>query len=117
MYASLRKMWLIVFFDLPVTSADARRRANRFRKDLEADGYLRLQLSVYARPCNSPDDVRSHQIRLEQILPENGNVRAVSLSDLQFARMKIMVGQPSVQEETGVSEWIVFGETPEETSP
>jgi CRISPR-associated protein Cas2 len=117
MFASLRKMWLIVFFDLPVTSSEARRRATRFRKDLESDGYLRLQLSVYARPCNGPDDVRSHQGRLEQMLPERGNVRSLALSDLQFVRMKVLVGGPAQGEETGTSEWIVFGESPDMTSP
>jgi CRISPR-associated protein Cas2 len=117
MFASLRKMWLIVFFDLPVTSAEARRRATRFRQNLESDGYLRLQLSVYARPCNGPDDVQCHQRRLEQMLPERGNVRSLALSDLQFVRMKVLVGSPVPGEETGTSEWIVFGESQNISSP
>lgn len=117
MFASARKMWLFVCFDLPVTSAEARKRATRFRKNLEKDGYLRIQLSVYARPCNGPDDVRTHQDRLAGWLPPNGNVRSFTLTDLQFVRMRTIVGQPGPQEESGVSEWIVFGKEPEKTGP
>ena len=46
-------MRIIVFFDLPVTTAAKRKAANQFRLFLQKDGYQMLQLSVYphrARP-------------------------------------------------------------------
>lgn len=43
--------WLVVIFDLPVTTAEARREYTQFRDFLLNDGYLMIQFSVYARPC------------------------------------------------------------------
>jgi CRISPR/Cas system-associated protein endoribonuclease Cas2 len=51
------------------------------------------------------------------MLPERGNVRSLALSDLQFVRMKVLVGSPAPGEETGTSEWIVFGESQDTSSP
>ena len=49
MKGDLRRMWVIVFFDLPVTKKPQRTAAARFRNDLLNDGYMMLQFSVYAR--------------------------------------------------------------------
>ena len=35
-----RWMWILVFFDLPVTSLNDRRAATKFRKNLLQDGYM-----------------------------------------------------------------------------
>ena len=42
-------MKIIVFFDLPVTTAAKRKAANQFRQFLLKDGYQMLQFSVYSR--------------------------------------------------------------------
>ena len=42
-------MRIIVFFDLPVTTAAKRKAANQFRQFLLKNGYQMLQLSVYSR--------------------------------------------------------------------
>jgi CRISPR-associated protein Cas2 len=47
--AEARFVWLFVFFDLPVGTKVERREATRFRNFLKDDGYMMLQLSVYAR--------------------------------------------------------------------
>jgi CRISPR-associated protein Cas2 len=47
----VRIVWLFVFFDLPVGTKTERRVATRFRNFLKDDGYMMLQLSVYARVC------------------------------------------------------------------
>ena len=47
----VRFVWLFVFFDLPVGTKPDRRWATRFGKFLKDDGFMMLQLSVYARAC------------------------------------------------------------------
>jgi CRISPR-associated protein Cas2 len=84
-----RMAWLLVFFDLPVGSNEERNAANRFRKDLIEDGYLRVQFSVYARPCGSADKVETHVRRLKPKLPAQGEVRSLIISDAQWGRMAI----------------------------
>jgi CRISPR-associated protein Cas2 len=88
-----RYMWLLVFFDLPVSTKSERRNAARFRKFLLADGYVMLQYSVYARPCNGSDAVSKHEARLFEALPKQGHVRAMAITDSQYGRMRIFQGQ------------------------
>jgi len=49
MDVSYRFMRILVFFDLPVTTAENRRDYTRFRKFLIKNGFIMLQESVYAR--------------------------------------------------------------------
>ncbi len=68
-------MWLMVFFDLPVKTKPQRARASRFRQFLKKDGYIMLQLSVYARVCRGQDAVDKHIRRVRTSLPKEGSVR------------------------------------------
>ena len=42
-------MWLIVMFDLPVKLKKDQKAAAQFRKNLEKDGFVMHQYSVYKR--------------------------------------------------------------------
>ncbi|OGQ96789.1 MAG: CRISPR-associated endonuclease Cas2 [Deltaproteobacteria bacterium RIFOXYA12_FULL_61_11] len=82
--------WLVVMFDLPVGTKEERRIATRFRKDLERDGFNRIQYSVYARACPSLAKVETHLRRLRP--PQEGEVRALVLTDLQWSAMRVFFG-------------------------
>ena len=85
-------MWVIVFFDLPVTTKPHRTAAVRFRNDLLNDGYLMLQFSVYARMCRAQEAVDKHVRRIQGLCPDAGSIRALQVTDKQYARMKILLG-------------------------
>lgn len=91
-------MRMIVFFDLPVKTAEERKIANKFRKSLIKDGYSMLQLSVYSRIVRGRDALAKHQKRLLQMLPEEGNVRCLEVTEKQYASMKLLIGTPRSQE-------------------
>ena len=91
-------MRMIVFFDLPVQTAEERKIANKFRKSLIKDGYSMLQLSVYSRIVRGRDTLAKHERRLIQMLPKNGNVRCLEVTEKQYANMKLLVGLPKQQE-------------------
>ena len=74
-------MRIVVFFDLPVVTAKEKKAAAKFRKFLIKDGYNMMQWSVYSRICNGTDSVAMHRQRLKQNLPENGSVRALTLTE------------------------------------
>ena len=95
---SNRFMRMIVFFDLPVQTAEERKIANKFRKSLIKDGYSMLQLSVYSRIVRGRDTLAKHERRLIQMLPKNGNVRCLEVTEKQYANMKLLVGLPKQQE-------------------
>jgi CRISPR-associated protein Cas2 len=88
-----RFVWLFVFFDLPVGTKAQRRAATRFRNFLKDDGFLMLQWSVYARICRGEDGAGKHVGRVTANLPHSGHVRALQVTDRQYARMKLLLGQ------------------------
>lgn len=88
-FNAYRIMWVLVFFDLPTDTKAERRAAAGFRKDLLADGFTMFQFSIYLRHCSSRDNMEVHQKRVTNLIPEKGHVGVLSITDAQFARMKI----------------------------
>lgn len=93
-------MRLLVFFDLPVVTRAERRAYTVFRRFLINDGYDMIQFSVYGRIVNGSDALEKHMKRLMDNLPPDGSVRCLSVTEKQFARMKLLVGMPLFQEKT-----------------
>jgi len=108
MLYGFRWMWLIVFFDLPVGTKAEKRTAAKFRKDLQKDGYTMLQWSVYARPCRSLDRIQKHMARLKQVTPKMGSVRAMTVTEQQYARMELLVGKRLNEEQIGCEQLVLF---------
>ena len=91
-------MRLMVFFDLPTLTKADKKAYVLFRRFLIQDGYDMLQWSVYGRIINGFDDMGTHIKRLTVNLPPKGSVRCLSISEKQYAQMKLLVGQPKIQE-------------------
>ncbi len=91
-------MRMLVLFDLPVVTKAERRAYTQFRRFLLNDGYDMLQFSVYGRILNGVDAEKKHFQRLVQHLPPEGSVRVLSVTEKQFASMKLLVGLPLFQE-------------------
>lgn len=81
-------MWVFVLFDLPVKTKPQRKIASGFRKALLEDGFWMLQFSVYARPCPTQEIAGVHFERMRSLLPREGHVRMIQITDKQFARMQ-----------------------------
>jgi CRISPR-associated protein Cas2 len=99
----LNIMWLIVFFDLPVTKKIDRKAAAKFRNFLLNDGYLMLQFSVYARIMNGEERAEKHIERLRQNVPVKGCVRGLKITDLQFNRSIRFVGEKKKAEKRKIA--------------
>jgi CRISPR-associated protein Cas2 len=101
-------MWLLVMFDLPVTTKKARTDYRQFREFLLTDGYMMLQFSVYARVCNGEERAAKHLARLNAAMPPNGSVRALTITDLQYSRMSVLLGKKSKTEAKVGSQQLIF---------
>lgn len=101
----VRILWLFVFFDLPVGTKGARRDASRFRNFLKDDGYMMLQFSVYARVCRGEDAAEKHIQRVTKRLPSKGSVRAIQVTDKQYARMKLLLGEVEKMRSLHPNKW------------
>lgn len=101
-------MWMFVFFDLPVGTKNDRRWATRFRKFLKEDGFLMLQLSVYARVCRGEDAATKHAQRVTKNLPPRGSVRTLQVTDKQYARMKLLLGEATFSEKKAPQQMVLL---------
>jgi len=93
-----RFMRILLFFDLPVLTKADRRAYALFRRFLLNDGYDMLQLSVYGRILNGSDGEDKHMKRLIAHLPPEGSIRVLTVTEKQYASMKLLVGMPLFQE-------------------
>ena len=93
-------MRMLVFFDLPTVTKAERRAYTVFRRFLINDGYDMIQYSVYGRILGGTDAEQKHMKRLVNNLPPAGSVRCLTVTEKQFASMKILVGMPLFQEKT-----------------
>lgn len=104
-----RYMRLLVFFDLPTTTKAAKRAYVQFRKFLLNDGYDMIQFSVYGRILNGMDAEKKHLARLANNLPPEGSVRSMTVTEKQYAGMRLLVGMPLFQEKNvAASQMLLF---------
>jgi len=59
-----------------------------------------LQYSVYSKIVNTREAARNHAKNIIDNAPQEGNIRLMTLTEKQYANMKIVVGGKSLQEET-----------------
>lgn len=104
----VRFVWMLVFFDLPVGTKKDRRNATRFRKFLKDDGFMMLQWSVYSRVCRGEDAAEKHGHRVTKNLPPRGSVRTLQVTDRQYARMKLLLGEATFNEKKAPQQLVLL---------
>lgn len=101
-------MWVIALFDLPVVTSQQRSQYRQFRDKLMASGFVMLQYSVYVRPCATYEEAEKHSLRVEACLPPEGQVRVITLTSQQYARMKCFYGKKSAPPEKPPEQLTIF---------
>ena len=92
-FGGLNTMWIIVLFDLPTDTKQARKQYTNFRKHLLEDGFIMMQYSVYMRHSASEENSQVHVNRIKSCLPPDGEVRIVKITDKQFEKMEVFYGK------------------------
>lgn len=94
-------MRVLVLFDLPTGTKAERKQASQFRHFLMSDGFDMLQYSVYSRLCPNKDVAMKHLARVTKNAPADteGSIRALLVTERQFATMFIILGEKTDQEE------------------
>ncbi len=85
--SAYRLMWMMVMFDLPVMLPEERKKAYRFRCDLEDMGFEMAQFSVYLRFCGSREQMEKYIKRVQTAIPEKGKVSMLFFTDKQFGQI------------------------------
>lgn len=86
-------MRLMVFFDLPVTTATQRKKYAQFRQNLIKEGFLMLQQSVYTKLVINDAAASGSLIRLRKFSPHEGLVRVLKVTEKQYATIACITGQ------------------------
>ena len=102
-------MRLFVFFDLPTGTKKERSYATKFRNMLIKNGFMMLQFSVYVRICKGQDMVSKYLDITMKHLPPKGHIRAMQITDKQYERMHILIGEETVEEKNvGIQQLLLF---------
>jgi CRISPR-associated protein Cas2 len=101
-------VWTFVFFDLPVGTKRQRRSYSQFRKLLLREGFMQMQLSVYARYHASEKQGDPTRALVRSELPTDGHVRILSVTDRQFSKMENFFGGNSVETEQPDEQFLLF---------
>ena len=103
-----RSMWLLAMFDLPVVTSENRKHYASFRKTLMNDGFMMLQYSVYARFLVGEESAETHRRRIRRVLPPDGQVRLLTVTDHQFAKMEVFYGKKGAAPEEAPTQMALF---------
>jgi CRISPR-associated protein Cas2 len=104
-----RFMRLFVFFDLPTNTQKQRAKATKFRNLLIKEAFIMLQYSVYVRVCKGQEIVDKYINIVENNLPSEGNIRVLQITDKQYERMKILIGDETPEEKSvGMKQLLLF---------
>jgi CRISPR-associated protein Cas2 len=97
-FSAYRVMWLFVMFDLPTETKKDRKNATQFRKNLVENGFTMMQFSIYLRHCASKENGEVHRKRVLNLLPPQGMVNILAVTDKQFGTMEIFINTKQVDE-------------------
>ena len=102
-------MRMICMFDLPVETDSEKRAYRTFRKNLIKEGFIMMQYSVYVRVCPSREYANRLENRIKKLIPTEGNIRLLCVTEKQYADMKVIVGSRSTAEKAiGTERFIII---------
>ncbi len=100
--------WLVVFFDLPTTTPEDRKNYTHFRQQLLDDGYTMIQFSVYARSCVTHERMATHSRRIKNMVPPDGSVRCMFVTNSQWDRMFVFHGKSAPERNVVMPEQLLL---------
>lgn len=88
----------ILFYDMPMRTAEERKRYRIYRKLLIENSFYQLQESVYIKSLKTKDSYKNLQQKLIAKSPENAKIRLILMTEKAFDGMEYLAGKPSIVE-------------------
>jgi CRISPR-associated protein Cas2 len=104
-------MWLMLMFDLPTKTKKLRKKYHWFHDELEKEGFMMIQYSVYGKIFSSPESASYGRKRIKEFIDKNikhGNIRMIMFTDKQFSNMDIIIGEQSAEEKNEPKQLLLF---------
>lgn len=86
-------MRLVLFFDLPVETANNRKDYRDFRKGIIKEGFIMLQESVYYKLVINRTAMEYSKNRVKKLCPKEGSIFCLTVTEKQFNSMDIFCGE------------------------
>ena len=67
-----------------------------------------LQFSVYSRVCRADEGLEKHLRAYEEQLPTRGSVRTLQVTDRQYARMRLILGEAGKREKAAGQQLVLL---------
>ena len=93
-----RFMRIVLFFDLPVDTAQGRKAYRTFVKFLTSEGFIRIQYSVFCKLCINSDSAATETKHVQMNAPAIGDVRFLIITESQYQRIVNVNETHSLQE-------------------
>ena len=100
-------MRVIVFFDLPVKTAEGKRAYLNFRKFLINDGFFMMQESVYSKLLLNAAAYKAVLNNMKKNKPPSGLIQLLTVTENQYNSMEFILGKPQ-SETIDSSDRLVF---------
>ena len=101
-------MRVLLMFDMPTKTKKEQKHATKFRNNLIKLGYFMMQFSVYMRICKGLSSAKASINAVKMILPPQGNVRVLIITEKQFDAMEILLGNASFNERINAEQNLVL---------
>ncbi len=93
-----RFMRIMIIFDLPTVESYEKKEYRQFRKELIKNGYIMIQFSVYLKSFNHQIKLNDEVIKISKYIPKSGNIRAILLTEHQWANAAFICGDKQINE-------------------
>ncbi|TCG10298.1 CRISPR-associated endonuclease Cas2 [Mycoplasma marinum] len=91
-------MRLILMYDLYGNDEEGQKVYTKFHKGIISRGFIMMQYSVYIKAINTPTK-RDYEIKaIQKIVPKNGNIRILTVTDKQYQNMSFLRGGKKINE-------------------
>ena len=101
-------MWVMVLFDLPVTTPKARKDYTQFRDHLLDLGFQMAQFSIYVRCVAGREAVEAMIDRIKPALPLEGKVDILQITDKQYGNIVCLRGRRRVDSPKNPDQLVMF---------
>lgn len=101
-------MRLILFFDLPMETLKQKRNYRHFRKGLLKQGFIMEQKSVYSKMTLNRNTMDSVIKQVKKMLPPEGLVEILTITEKQYSRMEILCGSKTQVEESSTDRLLML---------
>lgn len=88
-------MRTMLFFDLPTVTSKNKRDYRHFVKKIINLGFYRIQESVFVKMSIDNSAAENSINNVKSIVPSDGNIFCITITEKQFAEMKVLLGESS----------------------